>query len=157
VPAGTIPSWRVSDVFAESALAGKDALGPDDLAPRTWTRLETERSGLANLARLQGIQGRTNTVFVKKIIVSDREQTKRLDFGFCDRARVYLNGRLLFHGDDTPRSRDYRFLGSIGYFDALYLPLRKGENELLLAITEEVGGWGVQAKLADSSGLALQD
>jgi hypothetical protein len=157
VPAGTIPSWRVSDVFPEGALAGKDALGPDDLAPRTWTRLETERSGLANLARVQGIQGRTNTVFVKKIIVSDREQAKRLDFGFCDRVRVYLNGRLLFHGDDTPRSRDYRFLGSIGYFDALYLPLRKGENELLLAITEEVGGWGVQAKLADSSGLALQD
>jgi hypothetical protein len=156
-PAGTIASWQVSDPFPEGALAGKDALGPDDLAPRKWTRLETERSGLANLARLQGIAGGANTVFARKVLVSDREQVKRLDFGFCDRVRVYLNGRLLFQGNDTPRSRDYRFLGSIGYFDALYLPLKKGDNEVLLAVTEEVGGWGAQAKLADPSGLGIQD
>jgi hypothetical protein len=71
--------------------------------------------------------------------------------------RVYLNGRLLYSGNDTFLSRDYRFLGSIGYFDALYLPLRQGENELLMAVSEDQGGWGVQAKIADRSGLSLAD
>ena len=106
---------------------------------------------------MQGINLKKNTVFVKNVIVSSRSTTKKLDFGFCDRVRVYLNGRLLFRGDDTPGSRDYRFLGSIGYFDALYLPLAKGENEIVLAVSEDVGGWGVQAKLEDLAGLTFKD
>ena len=155
--AGVISSWRVSDAFRESALEGRDALAPRETAGRRWSRLETEASGLADLARVQGIEGRRNTVFARKLIVSPRAQTRRLDFGFSDRIRVYLNGRLLYYGDDSYRSRDYRFLGSIGYFDALYLPLTQGENELLMAVSEDLGGWGVQAKLADPAGLGFQD
>ncbi len=157
VPQGVIPSWWVSEVFAERTLEGRTSLGREDVAARSWTRLETERSGLANLARVQGINLRKNTVLARKVILSDREQTKKLDFGFSDRVRVYLNGRLLFRGDDTYRSRDYRFLGSIGYFDALYLPLQEGGNELVMAVSEELGGWGVQAKLEDLDGIAFQD
>lgn len=158
-PPGVIPSWRVSDPFPERALQGKAALAPEDLTARSWTLLETESSGLANLARAHGIEGGKNTVFVRKVLVSGREQTKRLDFGFSDQVRVYLNGRLIFAGADNYRSRDYRFLGSIGYFDALYLPLVKGENELVLAVTEDeiLGGWGVQAKLENLADLEVED
>lgn len=156
-PAGVISSWQVSDTFAERDLDGRTALGAKDLAGRRWTRLETERSGLANLARVNGIDLRRNTVFARKTIVSDGERITRLDFGFSDRIRVYLNGRLLFRGDDTYQSRDYRFLGSIGYFDSLYLPLANGGNELLIAVSEDLGGWGLQAKLDDLSGITLQD
>ena len=157
VPEGIISSWWVSNLLAERTLEGRYELGPEDLAAHKWTRFETERSGLANLARVQGINIRKNTAFARKVILSEREQVKRLDFGFSDRVRVYLNGRLLFRGDDTYRSRDYRFLGSIGYFDALYLPLAKGENELLMAVSEDLGGWGIQAKLEDLAGIILQD
>jgi hypothetical protein len=157
VPDNVIPSWWVSDVFPESALEGKYTLGPDELAGRRWSHLDTEPSGLANLARLQGIDLRKNTVFARKVLLSDREQIKRLDFGFSDRVRIYLNGRLLYRGDDTYQSRDYRFLGSIGYFDALYLPLEAGENEILMAVSEDLGGWGIQAKLENLTGLILQD
>lgn len=159
VPENLVPSWQVSDVFRESALDGKHSLGPEDLADRTWTRLDTERSGLANLARLQPATLVTNTVFARKVLHSSREQIKRLDFGFSNKVRFYLNGRLLFRGDDAARSRDYRFLGSIGFFDALYLPLREGENEILLAVTvnDDLGGWGVQARLEDFAGIILKD
>jgi hypothetical protein len=159
-PEGVIASWWVSDVFRESALDGKQALGPDDLAARRWTHLEPESSGLANLARVQGAHLRNDTVFARTSILSSREQTKRLDFGFSNRVRVYLNGRLLFRGDDSARSRDYRFLGSIGYFDALYLPLREGENEILMAVSEDrhdLGGWGIQARFEDLAGLTFVD
>ena len=164
VPAFTLPSWEVSDAFPESALdaaagtsGGAGALARDFVAARRWTRLAAEPSGLTDLARVQGLEGHDDTVLVRQVLVSSREQVKRFDFGFCDRVRVYLNGRLLFRGDDTPRSRDYRFLGSIGYFDALYLPLAQGENEIVMAISEDVGGWGVQAKLEDFSGIRLKD
>ena len=152
---GVIPSWLVSDVFAESALDDSQSL---DLGNRTWTHLETEHSGLANLARVTGLGDAAKTVFARKVIHSDHKQTKRLDFGFSDRVRVYLNGQPLFRGNDAYQSRDYRFLGSIGYYDALYLSLREGRNELVLAVTEDLGfGWGIQAKLGDLEGLTLED
>jgi len=157
LPDGCISSWWVSDVFPESTLEGRYVLAPEDLAGRSWSPLETERSGLANLARVQGIDLRRDTVFARKVLLSDREQIKRLDFGFSDRVRVYLNRRLLYRGDDTYQSRDYRFLGSIGYFDALYLSLVPGENELLMAVSEELGGWGIQAKFENLAGLTFQD
>ncbi len=78
-----------------------------------------------------------------------------MELGFSDRAVVYLNGQALYRGDDTYRSRDYRFLGSIGYWDALYLPLTRGENELVVAVSEDFGGWGVQARFPEPDGISF--
>jgi hypothetical protein len=151
--AGAITSWSVSDVFAEEALDRGD---PRE--GRTWTRLEAEPSGLADLARVSRIDGDGDTVLARATIVSDREQTRRLEFGFSDRVRVYVDGRPLFGGADEYGSRDYRFLGSIGWFDALYLPLAAGSNELVFAVSEDFGfGWGVQARLDSLDGLSLRD
>jgi hypothetical protein len=66
------------------------------------------------------------------------------------------SGRWHCH-DDNYQSRDYRFLGSIGYFDTLYLPLTQGANELLLAVSEDQGGWGVQAKLESLAGVTVEE
>ncbi|MGH3116773.1 MAG: hypothetical protein ACRDQ2_06595 [Gaiellales bacterium] len=41
--------------------------------------------------------------------------------------------------------------------DSVYLPLRAGRNELVMAVSENFGGWGVQAKLADLEGVSLED
>ena len=115
----------------------------------------SEPSGLADLARINGLRDGRNTVYARASIQADRARTKRLDFGFSDRAIVYLNGEPLYCGDDTYRSRDYRFLGSIGYYDSVYLPLREGENDLAVAVSEDFGGWGVQARFADLHGISL--
>ena len=48
-------------------------------------------------------------------------------------------------------NRDYRFLGSIGWWDSVFLPLQAGRNELVVAVSEDLGGWGVQARFADVS------
>lgn len=155
---GAVPSWSVSDAFPEKALDGRTELAPGDLAPRRWQRLASEASGAANLARLQGADPPNDTVFARRTIRSESAQVKRMDIGWSDRVRVYLNGRLLFSGDDTFRSRDYRFLGSIGWFDSLYLPLTAGDNELVLAVTEyDLGGWAVQARFPDRAGLTFKD
>ena len=98
------------------------------------------------------------TVLARATIVSPRDQTRRLEFGFSDRVRVYLNGRPLYGGADSYGSRDYRFLGSIGWFDAVYLPLETGPNELVLAVSEDFGfGWGIQARLDSLDGLTLEE
>ncbi len=146
-PDGLVPAWDVSDPFPEAEL--------DLAAPRTWTRLAAESTGLANLARVHGIRKGRNTVLARAVIRCEQACTTRMDFGFSDRAVVLLNGRPLYGGDDGYRSRDYRFLGSIGWWDSLHLQLEPGDNELAIAVSEDFGGWGVQARFPYSAGLTL--
>ena len=143
VPTGVLRQWEVSDAFPEEAR--ERALAE----PRTWTAIEAEPSGLVDLARVQGIAGERNTVLARATIRSPRAETRAVELGFSDRACVFLNGRPIYRGDDTYRSRDYRFLGSIGWYDALYLDLVEGDNEFAVAVSEDFGGWGVQARLVE--------
>ena len=137
-----IEAWAVSDPFPERELGAEPPL-----EGRTWTLLDAEPSGLANLARVHGVDGGRDTVLARATIRAERAEVRAVELGFSDRALVYLNGRALYRGDDTYRSRDYRFLGSIGWYDTLYLPLEAGDNDLVVAVSEDFGGWGVQARL----------
>lgn len=157
VPEGTILSWSISDSFDEKTLDNKFILSQNDKQNLTWNKLVTEGSGLANLARVQGVAPDKNTAFARININSEQEQVKQLSFGFSDRIKVYLNDKLLYAGQDSFRSRDYRFLGTIGYYDELYLPLKKGKNELWMAVSENkvLGGWGLQARLENMKGISI--
>lgn len=140
---GTIREWEVSQPVAE---------GTPPTAATGWQRLESEPGGLVNLARMHPVRRGRNTVFARTTITSQSAMSRSLVFGFSDRAVVYLNGRRLFAGNDTYRARDYRFLGSIGYWYTLELPLRAGDNELIVAVSESFGGWGLMARLVGSGG-----
>ena len=41
--------------------------------------------------------------------------------------------------------------GSIGCWYTLHLPLEAGDNELAIAVSEDLGGWGVQARFTDEA------
>ena len=156
---GTVKEWQVSEPFPFADLDKQVVLPPAGTAHEGWTAMKTEESGLLNLARVENAaaalkEGR-NAVFVKKVVTSKRNHFKKLEFGFSDRVKVYLNAILLFEGNDAYATRDYRFLGTVGYFDALYLPLKSGRNELVLAVGEQLGGWGVKARFADPDGISL--
>jgi len=144
---GTVPGWMVSNIVQE---------GVSVAVARTWTYLEAEPNGLANLARVHPLGTTLNTVFARTTVVAKAAGTRALDLGFSDRAVVYLNGQPIFAGRDDYRSRDYRFLGSIGYWDTLFLPLVEGDNELVVAVSESFGGWGVMARLRDSGGITFR-
>lgn len=155
-PAGTVMSWMVSGVMEEKSLEGKYQLIATDKEKLSWKRLECESTGICNLARLQAINEDRNTVFARLLIQSEREQVKKIRFGFSDAVKVYFNDRLLYGGSDLYQSRDYRFLGTTGLFDELYLPLKQGDNELWMAVTENFGGWGIRAAFDDMSGISIK-
>ena len=54
------------------------------------------------------------------------------------------------------RSRDFRYLGTIGLFDEISAPLRPGTNELTFAVSESFGGWGILAQILDTEGVTIQ-
>lgn len=147
--AGTVKVWRVSEAFEEAEIDGLTELPPATLHGQTWARLSAEVRGIANIARLRSRQGGNNTVFAAVTLRVDRARTVRVRLGFSDRVRAFLNGTQLYAAGDEYRSRDYRFLGTMGLFDELFLPLVAGDNELWLAVSEDFGGWGVSLQVLE--------
>lgn len=151
--AGEVRNWMVSaamrqdDAFAAAAR--------NRLAEISWTPLAVESNGIANLARVAVRSDERPGTLARISARSDRARIVRLRFGFSDRVRLYLNGALLYEGEDVQASRDYRFLGTVGLYDSVYLPLRRGDNEIVLAVSEGAGGWAAAAAFADMTGLTL--
>lgn len=156
IPANSIMQWAVSNAFKEDVLKDQNTLDASFINKLSWKKLATENGGFANLARLSPVTD-SNTVFAKITVVSDKAQIKKLDFGYSDRVKVFCNGQALYSGNNSFRTRDYRYLGTIGYFDAVYLPLKKGENTIMLAISETFGGWGVMAKWEKMEGIQVRE
>ena len=89
-------------------------------------------------------------VYARTSIDSDREQVKKLYLGYSDDVSVFLNGKTLFRGRSAQNFRDPGFLGIVNpENDTVYLPLKKGSNELVLALSELGGGWGFICRVAD--------
>lgn len=157
-PTGTVRRWRVSTPFAEARLDPLRELDPGAWEDLEWDVLDWEGAGdrgIANLATLRPHGPERNTVFAAVTLEARAAGLARVRFGFSDRILVYLNGRPLYRADDGWRTRDYRFLGTIGLHDELVLPLRRGSNELWLAVSEGFGGWGVTLQLPEDRGVTV--
>lgn len=152
---GTVEAWRVSDPFPEEEVDSVTRLDRALVAGRSWQPLASGFRGIANLARLHGVGEAGNTVFAALTLRSDGPRRLPVRLGFSDRVRVFLNGSLLYAGADEWRSRDHRFLGTIGLFDTVALPLVDGDNELLLAVSEDFGGWGITLQLPAWDGVEV--
>jgi len=144
-----VMKWQVSNSFNKSALDKVTHLDLSHGKEARWTPLTADNFGIVNMAKIQGLEDDKDTVLAKTIIHADKKQIKALHFGYSDQVKVFLNNQLIYRGDNSFRSRDYRYLGTIGLFDSLYLPLKKGENELTFAVSESFGGWGLLATLED--------
>ncbi|MEM6524499.1 MAG: hypothetical protein AAF693_11930 [Bacteroidota bacterium] len=155
--AGLIQKWQVSDTFEERLLDKLDSLGIT-VKNRKWVgEIDVEEGTAANISRLHHLRNSSprNTVFTRVEINSDYDQFKLLEFGYSDRAIVILNEMPLYRGNNKFRSRDYRYLGTLGLFDSVYLNLKKGKNTLLIAVSEDFGGWLITARIQDKTGIKI--
>jgi len=165
MPAGTIADWKVSPAF--------DALERDLERPLTaqentqikWEDIQAEPPGFVVLYRYRQAprlrvtfandfskrlepQPGSKVIYARTMIESDRDQVKKLSFGYSDDVSVFLNDKILYRGRSAQNFRDPGFLGIVDpENDAVYLPLKKGKNELLLAVSELGGGWGFICRL----------
>ena len=73
---GMITTWQVSDAFEEASIDKVAVLDAQDMAARRWTELGVEPSGIANLARVQGIEDGKNTVFARYDHIQQCQQSQ---------------------------------------------------------------------------------
>lgn len=154
--AGVISAWELSPVF-DASKVGFDRM-PDVLSrTRDWLRVAPERSGLVNIARYRApvvarqpnpAPDSRDLVLARTTITAGLPTRVRLVFAYSDAVRIFLNGRPVFDGESRFRARDPSFLGvaSLGP-DAVYLDLAGGANELVFAVSETFGGWGLAARV----------
>ena len=152
-----ITEWEISDKFEEKLLSSSGKI--DSLIKtRKWQgKIKIEEGTAANISRTQLLRNGKpgNTVFAKIQINASHDQLKLFEFGYSDRVVVILNGLPIYKGTNKWRSRDYRYLGTIGLFDAIYLPLKKGSNELLMAVSEDFGGWLITGRIQEKEGIKV--
>ncbi len=153
--AETVSSWQISDAFDAALVVEASVLEDQFIGERSWTSLQAEPTGIANLGRIRGNRPGANTVIARVVVNSERQQIKGLSFGYSDAVSVYVNGTRLYSGANLYESRDYRYLGTIGLFDEAYLPLEAGNNEVWFAVSEAFGGWGIVAQFDDLEGISI--
>ena len=165
MPAGTITNWSISPSYDALARDLERPLTPSEISSINWQDVEAEPPGFVVLYRYREAphlavsfandfskrlepQPGTKVLYARTTIASDRDQIKKLLIGYSDEVSVFLNGQTLYRGRSAQYFRDPGFLGIVNpENDALYLPLKKGSNELVLAVSEIGGGWGFICRL----------
>ena len=168
MPPGTLTRWSLSPSYdalqrnLERPLTAFRELKPSSgkmwrrSHPALWfsiviAKLRTQRYRFASdfSKRLEPQPG-MKVIYARTNIDSDRDQVKKLYLGYSDDVSLFLNGKILFRGRSAQNFRDPGFLGIVNpENDAVYLPLKKGRNELMLAVSELGGGWGFICRLED--------
>jgi hypothetical protein len=143
---GAVSDWQVSKPFPALRIAMDKTPSEQKLGDPAWTPIRADPTGLVDIGRLYPRSGEPDAVFARTTLTAEKDETRRFDFGYSDIVSVFLNGRLIFEANSQYQGRDPSFLGIAGYFDSLHLPLKRGPNELLLAVAEISGGWGFMAR-----------
>ena len=150
IPVGTILDWELSPAFDLSGIDMETYLPEQNLTDIKWERVICDSTGLVDIARHRTPTGPAYVAFARTILSADTAGLYNLQFGYSDAITIFLNGRRMFFGNSSYRSRDPSFAGIIGTNDAVYLPLEKGDNELMFFIAESFGGWGFMARDGDA-------
>ncbi len=161
-----IRNWSVTDPmdfpFGKDLMRDtpRGSIGIDPVlfdSTAVWKPLKAGRRGLVNLTRLFGAteRGERRLTWIKTTISSETDQKKRVDMGFSDEVWVFINGQ--------PLLTDKNYFGSPGMKEprgrctientSFQLPLQKGENEILIGVTNYFFGWGIIARVANTDGL----
>ena len=159
----------LSPAFDALARRLEQPLSPAEIGAMQWQDVTAEAPGIVSInryresphprvtfandfARRLEPQPGMKVVYARTSISAERDQMSKLSIGYSDDVSVFLNGQILYRGRSAQNFRDPAFLGIVDpENDAVYLPLKKGSNELVLAVSELGGGWGFICRLADAN------
>lgn len=149
-----LTDWQISQVY-EAAVQPATEI-PDNIR---WQDVDVESPGFVNVSRTHAKLARESRtdktkgkdiIFARTTIKSAANVVRKLRFGYSDEILIYLNGEPVYEGFSA---FGFRYPFALGILDskndAVYLPLRQGDNELVFAVSEIFGGWGFMANWQD--------
>jgi hypothetical protein len=126
----------------------------------SWIPVTAKHRGMVNLTEIFGATERTNRrlTWLRTTVTSKSEQEKWLRMGFSDEVWVFINGQ--------PLHQNKNYYGSPGMKEprgrctlentSFKVPLKEGENEILVGLSNYFFGWGMVTRWNDTSGLSYE-
>lgn len=153
---GLITRWQLSP--ASRTPAEEFAPLPESAAAdrAQWPAFSVEPHGVLVIGRHVRRPAPNSRIVARLVLRAERDTMAPLVLGFSDIATVHANGRPIMRGharytQDLPRQE-----GVIGLHQGVaWLPLRRGDNEVLVQVSDDFGGWGVMGRLPGGYGVEL--
>ncbi|NQZ43026.1 MAG: hypothetical protein HRT65_01865 [Flavobacteriaceae bacterium] len=125
---------------------------------KSWKTIKTGPRAMLNLTKEFGATptDARRLVWLKTTVTAKEDLRKRLKMGFSDEVWVFVNG--------APLHQNKNYYGSPGMKEpkgrctldntAFEVPMQKGENEILIAVSNYFFGWGLIARWDNTDGLS---
>lgn len=126
----------------------------------SWKPIHAKYRGMVNITEKLGAteQGKRRVTWLKTTITSDTDQIRKLKLGFSDEIWVFINGRHLYTDKNyytTPGVKQPRGRATVDNAE-INLPLKKGENEIVVGVANYFFAWGLTAKLDATDNLMIE-
>lgn len=149
-PSNIIAGWNLSQPLDYYQHCPLDTYPAENILQKIkWAPVQSDLLGRVDVAKQVTPQSRPYLTYTKTTIKADQDEIKPFNLGYSDVVSVFCNGQPVFSGNSGYTSRDSGFLGTVGLFDTLYLPLKKGDNEIFMVLVDVFGGWGFMMQKAD--------
>ncbi|MFC2117169.1 hypothetical protein ACFLSY_00825 [Bacteroidota bacterium] len=148
---GVISEWKISSPIINNLMDYYSLPNQEEFNKLEWKNVISDKNGLVNLSReLTRNPVQPGWIYAKTNIKSKKAELHRFGLGYSDYITVFINGQAVFMGNNAFQSQNTSYAGLIGYFDEVFLPLNKGDNELVLIVGENFGGWGFMFRDAEA-------
>ena len=152
-----IRRWQVTS--AQLMAQGRELVAQDLPKDTTkWAPVVAERRGVINLSRKFGSSDTGRYVWLKTTINSTKEQVVQMQLGFCDEVYVFVNKTLVDAGKNQfglPLSRYPNGCLNIDN-STINIPLKQGNNELLIGIVNNFYSWAIVARMRNLHNLSIE-
>ena len=146
-----ITSWDITTAFPYE----EDKLSFEAFSKEKYTPVSTEESGLVPISKYvkkssagRFEQNKEDYIVATRTIHSEKKETVLFSFDYSDKILVFLNGKVIFKGNNAFRTKGIQHMGHIDInANKLYLELEKGTNKIHCVVIDKANGWGLIAKL----------
>lgn len=146
-----ITQWQIT----KAKVFDSDQLDYDEFSNEIYTTVNTEKSGLLPISKYvkktssgNFEQNKDDYIVAKTTINSGQNETRLFSFDYSDRILIFLNGELMFKGNNSFRTKGVQYMGHLDIdSNLLYLPVKKGINTIHCVIIDKANGWGLMGKL----------
>lgn len=146
-----ITEWNISKARPYK----EENLNYEDILNEEYRTVTTEKSGLLPISKyvrknVSGnfSQNKEDYIIASTAIKVNKKETRIFSFDYSDKIIVFLNGNILFKGNNAFRAKGVQYTGHVDInANTLFLPLKKGTNILHCVVIEKANGWGLMGKI----------
>ncbi|UII75156.1 DUF1080 domain-containing protein [Flagellimonas sp. HMM57] len=151
IDSSIVTKWEIT----KAKTYKKAELDFEKFSKEKYITVETESSGLLPISKYikktssgNFEQNVEDYIVASTTVRAENDETKLLSFDYSDKIIVYLNGEILFEGNNAFRAKGIQYMGHMDIdTNTLYLPLKKGSNKIHCVVIDKANGWGLMAKL----------